>query len=201
MSWCSPVAHGSHCCHGYHNHWSPCCGPAAERKAVKGTIKCLLRVKVKCVCMCVCTYLKQQPVDLFADFLDVWIHDLPSMESRCCKNIFIHRTPETHRHTAVTYCPQIKTHCQIQMTGKKILNYTTVLWKYSRADFVSADNKGDFAAPGINKTGPAGVNGDILSVSCTETYRRMIEWLTSVLQNCWQQKVKCVSETAEGIRI
>lgn len=34
MSHCSPVVRGSHCCHGYHNHWIPCCEPAKDTVAI-----------------------------------------------------------------------------------------------------------------------------------------------------------------------
>lgn len=57
---------------------------------------------------------------------------------------------------------------------------------YSHPDFVPANDKGDLATPGVDKAGPAAVNGDVLAVSRTETNRGVIERLTCVLQNCWQ---------------
>ena len=56
-------------------------------------------------------------------------------------------------------------------------------WVYSRADFVPANDKGDLATPGVDEAGPAGINGDVLAVSRTETDRGVIEWRTSILQN------------------
>lgn len=97
MSRRSPFARGSHCYHGYHNRWSQCCGPAEERKAVTTLTNHTIDVWKQC--MCVWMYLKQQPVDLFTNLLDVWIHDLPSVKRRRCENIFIDRTPKKHTHT------------------------------------------------------------------------------------------------------
>jgi len=45
------------------------------------------------VCGVVSTYLEQQLVDLFTN-LDVRVYVLASVKSRCCKHVFIHRTPE-----------------------------------------------------------------------------------------------------------
>lgn len=39
----------------------------------------------------------------------------------------------------------------------------------SHPDFVPANDKGDLATPGVDKAGPAAVNGDVLAVSRTET--------------------------------
>lgn len=39
-------------------------------------------------------YLKQQPVDLLTDFLDVRVHDLPAVVRWRGKDIFVHGTPE-----------------------------------------------------------------------------------------------------------
>lgn len=43
----------------------------------------------------VCPYLKQQPVNLLADFLYVRVHDLPAVVRWRGKDIFVHGTPET----------------------------------------------------------------------------------------------------------
>lgn len=43
----------------------------------------------------VCPYLKQQPVNLLADFLYVRVHDLPAVVRCRGKDIFVHGTPET----------------------------------------------------------------------------------------------------------
>lgn len=43
-------------------------------------------------------------------------------------------------------------------------------WEYLHAHFVPANDEGHLAAPGIDKAGPAGVDCDVLTVSCTETY-------------------------------
>lgn len=53
---------------------------------------------------------------------------------------------------------------------------------YSHANFVSADDEGNFAAPGIDKAGPAGVDGDVLSVTSTEA-DRVLKRLASILQD------------------
>lgn len=65
-------------------------------------------------------------------------------------------------------------------------------WVYSHAHFVPANDKGDLATPGVDKAGPAGVDGDVLAVSCTKTDRGVIEWLTGILQNCWKQNTECL---------
>lgn len=57
-----------------------------------------------------------------------------------------------------------------------------------------ANDKGDFAAPGVDEAGPASVEGDVLAIFCTEADRGVIERLTSILQNCWQQRVECVRD-------
>lgn len=56
-------------------------------------------------------------------------------------------------------------------------------WKHLRAHFVSANNERDLAAPRIDETGPAGVNGDVLAISRTEADGGMVKGLTSILQN------------------
>lgn len=53
---------------------------------------------------------------------------------------------------------------------------------YSHANFVSADDKGNFAAPGIDKAGPAGIYGDVLSVTSAEA-DGVVERLAGVLQD------------------
>lgn len=58
---------------------------------------------------------------------------------------------------------------------------------HSHANFVSADDEGNFAAPGIDKAGPAGVDGDVLSVTSTEA-DRVIKRLASILQDWWDKK-------------
>lgn len=47
-----------------------------------------------------------------------------------------------------------------------------------------AYDEGDLAAPGVDEAGPAGVDGDVLAVSCTEADGGVVERLTSILQNC-----------------
>lgn len=54
----------------------------------------------------------------------------------------------------------------------------------SHANFVPANNEGDLAAPGVDEAGPAGVRGDVLPVSCTETDGGVVKWLASILQDC-----------------
>lgn len=49
---------------------------------------------------------------------------------------------------------------------------------------MSTDDKGDLTTPRVDKAGPAAVNGNVLSVSCKETDRGVIKWLTCILQNC-----------------
>lgn len=45
----------------------------------------------------------------------------------------------------------------------------TIHWVHSHPDFVPANDKGDLAAPGVDEAGPAGVDGDVLAISRTET--------------------------------
>lgn len=56
--------------------------------------------------------------------------------------------------------------------------------EHSHAHFVSSDDKGDFATPGVDKTGPAGVKNDVFSISCTEPDGRVVKWLSCKLKNC-----------------
>lgn len=71
---------------------------------------------------------------------------------------------------------------------KNLNNCKTIQWVHSHPDFVPANDKGDLATPGVDKAGPAGVDGDVLAVSRTETGRGVVERLAGVLQNCWQQE-------------
>lgn len=56
--------------------------------------------------------------------------------------------------------------------------------KYSHSHFVSPDNKGHLAAPGIDETGPAGVQNDVFSISCTEPDGWVVKRLPCVLEDC-----------------
>lgn len=58
---------------------------------------------------------------------------------------------------------------------------------HSHANFVSADDEGNFAAPGIDETGPAGVYGNVLSITSTEA-DRVVKRLASILQDWWDNK-------------
>lgn len=53
---------------------------------------------------------------------------------------------------------------------------------HSHANFVSADDERHFAAPRINKAGPTGVYGDVLSITSTEA-DGVIKRLASILQD------------------
>lgn len=53
---------------------------------------------------------------------------------------------------------------------------------HSHANFVSADDEGHFAAPGIDEARPAGVYSDVLSITSTEA-DRVIKRLASILQD------------------
>lgn len=46
------------------------------------------------------------------------------------------------------------------------------------------NNKGDSVAPRVDKTGPAGVEYDVFSVSCAEADGRGVNGLPSVLVDC-----------------
>lgn len=48
----------------------------------------------------ICFYLKQQPVDLLSQLLDVRVHGLHVAVSRhgAHENVFVHRTPATQTH-------------------------------------------------------------------------------------------------------
>ena len=61
---------------------------------------------------------------------------------------------------------------------------------YSHADFVSSNDEGHFAAPGVDEAGPAGVYGDILSIPRTEPDGRVVKWLTSILKDYGRKKKK-----------
>lgn len=65
-------------------------------------------------------------------------------------------------------------------------------WLYSHADFVSANDEGDLATPGVDEAGPAAVDRDVFTISGTEPDRGVIEWLTCVLHNCWQWREEYV---------
>lgn len=65
---------------------------------------------------------------------------------------------------------------------------------HSHANFVPADDEGDLAAPGVDEAGPAGVDGDVLAVSCAEADGGVVERLTGVLQD-WEEKVGEMSIT------
>jgi len=56
------------------------------------------------------------------------------------------------------------------------------------ADFVSPDDEGHLAAPGVNEAGPAGVDGDVLTVLGAEVCGRVVEGLPGVLQDCGRRK-------------
>lgn len=49
------------------------------------------------------------------------------------------------------------------------------------SDFVPANDEGDLAAPGVDKAGPAGVNGDVLAISCAETNWGVVKRLAGIL--------------------
>lgn len=49
---------------------------------------------------------------------------------------------------------------------------------------MSPNNKGDLAAPRVDKTGPAGVKYDVLSVSGAEADGRVVKGLPGVLEDC-----------------
>lgn len=53
---------------------------------------------------------------------------------------------------------------------------------------MSPNNKGDLAAPGVDKTGPAGVQDDVFSISCTEADGRVVKWLSCVLKDCREHR-------------
>lgn len=54
---------------------------------------------------------------------------------------------------------------------------------------MSPDDEGHLAAPGVDEAGPAGVQGDVVSVLTAQAHRRVLEWrLASVLQNCAEEE-------------
>lgn len=69
------------------------------------------------------------------------------------------------KHAGIELSPNVLINTDVQKTTKN-----PPQWEYLHAHFVPANDEGDFAAPGIDKAGPAGVDCDVLSVSCTETY-------------------------------
>lgn len=48
-----------------------------------------------------------------------------------------------------------------------------------------SDDEGHFAAPRVDKAGPAGVQGDMVSVLTAQAHWGVLKWrLACVLQNC-----------------
>lgn len=63
---------------------------------------------------------------------------------------------------------------------RKQVNSVFVL-SYARSDFVSSDNESHLSTPGINKAGPAGVQGDVISILTAQSHRRVLKRrLTSI---------------------
>lgn len=52
------------------------------------------------------------------------------------------------------------------------------------------NDEGNLAAPGVDEAGPAGVQGDVVSILAAKTHRRMLEWrLSGILQYyTWQEE-------------
>lgn len=55
---------------------------------------------------------------------------------------------------------------------------------------MSPDDKGDLAAPRVDKTGPAGVKYDVLPVSGAEADGRVVKGLPGVLEDCRENSKK-----------
>lgn len=68
-----------------------------------------------------------------------------------------------------------------KITKHQVIDNVTLL----HSDFVSPDYKRDFTTPRIDKTGPACVQSDVFSISGTKADGRVVERLSSVLQNCY----------------
>lgn len=54
---------------------------------------------------------------------------------------------------------------------------------HSHADFVTANDKGHLAAPGVDEARPAGVQGDVLPVAGADADGGVVEGLTCMLQD------------------
>jgi len=137
-------------------------------------------------------------MDLLSYLQDVRVrclHMADSCDGRH-ENVFIHRAPDKQTHR------QIETH-QTASFKQKLIDLHIVqtvyhpnlllLKKYLHADFVSSNNKGDLSAPGVDKTGPARVQDDVFSISCTDADGRVVKRLPCTLNNCrerWNKKEK-----------
>lgn len=52
-----------------------------------------------------------------------------------------------------------------------------------------ADDESHFAAPRVDEAGPAGVQGDMVSVLTAQAHWRVLKWrLACVLQNCTEEE-------------
>lgn len=62
---------------------------------------------------------------------------------------------------------------------------------------MSPNNKGDLAAPRVDKTGPAGVKYDVFSISCTEADGGVVKGLPGVLEDCRENGKNQISMSAD----
>lgn len=64
-----------------------------------------------------------------------------------------------------------------------------------------SDDEGHLAAPRVNEAGPAGVQGDVVSVLTTQTDWRMLERrLSRILQHYTEHEEKKNEDRASGIQ-
>ena len=71
---------------------------------------------------------------------------------------------------------------------------------HSHADFVPPDDKGHFAAPGVDEAGPAGVQDDVLPVPPAEPDGRVVEGLAPELQDYERRATDREDRTSSTLR-
>lgn len=57
-----------------------------------------------------------------------------------------------------------------------------------RPDFVATDDEGHLAAPGVDEAGPAGVQGDVVTVLAAEAHGRVLERRLSCVLQDWKMR-------------
>lgn len=130
---------------------------------------------------------------MLSDLQDVRVHGLPLGKRWRREHVLVHRTPARvrQRHHPSLILPRIPrkgTICSLVSLG------LSQQWHMRagrgggqsslHADFVSPDDEGHLAAPGVDEAGPAGVQGDIFSVAGAEPDGGVVKRLAAELEDC-----------------
>lgn len=125
----------------------------------------------------VISHLQEELVDHGLQLFNVLTHDWLLSVTPCSKNILIQRstTEKTHINK---WCCMCKCEClDTETTG-------TFMSRRLRANFVPANDEGHLTAPRVDEAGPAGVQGDVVTVLTPEPDGWVFERrLACVLQN------------------